>query len=100
MAGYVGRLEIGETLDATPYFDGQWRTFERRLIPVGTAAAFGGDRQEYSIFVTRGTGTFVVDDVRRAATTGTAITVGYGAAAVIEAGEESLELFITVLGID
>jgi hypothetical protein len=100
MAGYVGRLDIGDTLDATPYFAGQWRTFERRRLLEGTSAGFGGDRQEYSIFVTGGTGTFVVDSVRRAATTGTAITVGFGAEAEIEAGDEPVELFITVLGID
>lgn len=99
MAGYVGRLEPGDTLDATPYFEGPWKSFERRTLEDEQSLQLEGVGAEYSVFVIGGGGDYRVGDVTAAATPGTAITVGYGASVTITAGEPGIDLFITTLNI-
>ncbi|MFV4914290.1 hypothetical protein PFZ49_12260 [Microbacterium lacticum] len=97
MAGYVGRIDAGEFLDAAPYFNGAWKSFERRTVGSVEALVLQGDNAEYSIFVLAGDGTYEVGDLRCPATPGTAITVGLGASVTITAGSSELDLFITTL---
>lgn len=97
MAGYVGRLQLGETLSPEPYLQGPWKGFQRQLILAGDEYTLGAAAEEYSVFVTEGTGTVLIGDVRNRATTGTAITIGAGAAATFRADDGMLQLFITIL---
>lgn len=97
MAGYVGRLNPGDVLDAGSYFKGPWKSFERRALGAAETTRFSATDEEYSIFVTAGQGTFTVDNTERHADEGTAITVGLGSTVDITAGPEGLELFITTL---
>lgn len=97
MAGYVGKLEPGDVLLADPYFEGPWRSFERREIPAGRTDTFVADEYEYSIFVTGGEATFVTHGQLNAAPTGTAITIGRGSTVEVTAEAGGAELFITTL---
>ena len=99
MAGYVGRLEAGDYLDATPYFEGAWKSFERRTLESAQSLRLEASDDEYSVFVVGGDGDYQVGDVSAAATSGTAITVGHGAGVTITAGVSGIDLFITTLGI-
>lgn len=99
MAGYVGHLALGETLDATPYFEGPWAQFERRRVEPGATTTFVAQQDEYAIIVSAGTGEYAVGEKSGSATEGSSFTVGYGAAVALTAGDEGLELFITTLSV-
>jgi hypothetical protein len=97
MAGYVGRLEPGDVLDARPYFAGPWRSFERARLDPGTSREFIADGVEFSIFATEGRGSYDVAGQRDDADVGTAITIGHGASVTITAGQTGIELFVTTV---
>ncbi|GAA1997368.1 hypothetical protein [Microbacterium ulmi] len=97
MAGHVGRIDAGESLDPTPYFDGQWRRLERRTIQAGSSVEFSADVEEYALFVITGAGEVETGDTRRALTPGTAVTIGLDSRVLVRVGEEPLDLFITTL---
>lgn len=99
MAGYVGRLEAGEQLDATPYLKGPWRSFERRTIAGDSAEILTASDAEYAVIIMSGAGTFEVASTQRPYTPGSTFTVGYRAALTLEASEET-EFFITTLNVD
>ena len=100
MAGYVGRLESGDTLDASSYFTGPWRCFSRKVVDPGQTETFDAARAEYAIFVMSGEGTATVGTTTQRVDPGSALTVGYRASLVITAGGGPLELFVTTLNLD
>ena len=97
MAGYVGRLESGDTLDASSYFTGPWQCFSRRVVDPGQTETFDAARAEYAIFVISGEGDAAVGTTTQKVDPGSALTVGYRASLVVTAGDEPLELFVTTL---
>jgi hypothetical protein len=99
MAGWVGRLEVGETIDANAHFNGPWRNFQRLRVGAGERLTFAGTDCEYSIFVTDGGGSATVGNQARPLTTGAALTVGYRASVDVAAGEEGMEMFVTTLDV-
>jgi hypothetical protein len=99
MAGYVGHLEPGDALDATRYFQGPWKQFERRALAPDTGVTFAATEDEYAIIVTAGNGEYTVGDKVGPATEGSSFTVGYGAIIALTAGAGGLELFITSLAV-
>lgn len=100
MAGYVTKLEAGQTLSAKEHFDGAWREFSRSTLAAGEVREFVAADAEYSIFVIRGTGSVRIGARREELTPGSAITVAYRASAAIEAASDELELFVTTLDVD
>ena len=100
MAGYVGRLEPGDVLDARQYFAGPWGAFERAVVDGGASREFAAEGVEFAIFVSAGSGEFEVSGARSVADVGTAVTVGHGAAVIFSAGNDGLELFVTTVLVD
>jgi mannose-6-phosphate isomerase-like protein (cupin superfamily) len=99
MAGYVGRLNEGETMGRPDFFKGPWRSFARLTLGAGTSREFVGDKIEQSIFVLSGEGTAHVGSATQPLDVGAALTVGYQASVTIAAGEAPIELFITTLDV-
>ena len=98
MAGYVGRLGPGETLDARVHFKGPWRDFRRIGVDAGQEYVFDAVDAEYSIFVMSGRGQGRVGSQSHPLDEGSALTVGYRARLTVVA-DEPLELFVTTLDV-
>ena len=99
MAGYVGRLEQGQVLEAGKFLKGPWRSFQRVSIEAGQEHLFDGAESEYAIFVMSGSGHAVVGSQTRPATPGTALTVGYRASLRLIADSQPVEVFVTTLDV-
>lgn len=96
MPGYVGRLEPGGTLDAGPYFQGPWRSFERTSLNPGEVLTLTATETEHAVFVMSGAGQFIVGEVTGAFTAGSAYTIGWQASLTLEA-TTAAEFFVTTL---
>jgi quercetin dioxygenase-like cupin family protein len=99
MAGWVGRLEPGQTLDARPHFHGPWRDFRRVIVEASEEIVFEASDCEYAIFVMSGTGEATIGAQARPLTPGSALTVGYRARLQATAGDGPVELFVTTLDV-
>jgi hypothetical protein len=99
MAGYVGRIEPGETLDAAEHFKGPWRNFRRITIDAGQERLFDAVDAEYSIFVMSGEGRGKFGGQSYPVNEGAAFTVGYRAALTLVAGDGPVEVFVTTLDV-
>lgn len=99
MAGFMGRLESGETLAAAQYFEGPWRSFSRTTIEPGDERDFAAVDAEYSIFVMSGEGVGRVGTQTHAMNPGTAFTVGFGAKLTLAATDGPVEIFVTTLNV-
>lgn len=100
MPTFVGKIEIGQTLDATDYFDGPWKSFARIAVQPGATHTFTGDTAEFAIFVMSGSGNYVFSGVSTEVTPGSAITVGLGSEITVSADAgNTLELFVTTLSV-
>ena len=100
MPTYVGKIEQNETLDATQYFAGPWRQFERSVVPLNGSRRLTADAVEYAVFVMSGTGSYQFNGSQHPLTPGSAVTVGHGAEVLITGDQATpLELFITTLAV-
>lgn len=96
MSGFFGRLEVGEELDARPYFDGPWDSFRRTVIAEHTTGVFDADGKEFSVFVLTGRGTYTNGTITRMFHPGSSLTVALGARLELRSTTET-EVFVTTL---
>ncbi len=99
MAGYVGRLEPGQTLQAGDHFKGPWRSFSRTTIEAGQEQTFNASDAEFSIFVMSGHGQSVIGSQAQPVSPGSALTVGYRAQLTLRADDSPVEVFVTIVDI-
>ena len=99
MAGWVGRIDEGETLSAAGHFAGPWREFSRRTVQPGETFAFDAADAEYAVIVMSGTGEAEVGARTLAIRPGSSLTIGYRAQVVIRATDEPVEVFITTVDV-
>lgn len=96
MPGFVGRLEAGEALDATPHFKGPWRRFERTRLADGGELSFDATDCEHAVFVMSGTGRFNAGGASGTFTAGSTFTIGWQAELTLSA-TTACEFFVTTL---
>ncbi|MFE7188159.1 cupin domain-containing protein [Kitasatospora sp. NPDC057541] len=92
-------LREEKAVDPAGVFTGPLRLVEIRELIGGAEAAFGAHTAEHTVFVLTGSGTAVAGDTEVELTAGTAITLPFGADAVITAGADGLEFFHAELAV-
>ena len=97
MAGFVGKLEVGETLSAAPYLAGPWREFSRASIRADEEYRLEGADAEYAVIVTAGDGLASVGEHQEPFNVGSAFVVGLGSNLRLRAGTSRVELFVTTV---
>ncbi|KWX66734.1 hypothetical protein [Mycobacterium sp. NAZ190054] len=100
MPAYVGKIAANETLDATAYFDGPWRSLSRITVPAEQPRTFTADSTEFALFVMNGSGHYLFGGATEPISPGSAVTVGLGSEITVHAGEgAAVELFVTTLSV-
>ncbi|MER6359362.1 cupin domain-containing protein [Kitasatospora sp. NPDC001527] len=92
-------LREERAVDPAGVFTGPLRLVEIRELAAGDSAAFGAHAREHTVFVLTGSGTAAADATVVELTAGTAVTLPFGADAVVTAGAGGLEFFHAELAV-
>jgi mannose-6-phosphate isomerase-like protein (cupin superfamily) len=95
----IVNLKDGEPLDPSPYFNGPWKSIERRSVQPGSDLELSADDVEHAFYVIGGTGraTSATRDVELKAGGGMALPKGGGVS--IHADDEPLDVFLVTVAL-